>query len=428
MSAFVIALSIPLLPIFGAITIGEAAIKARQKGSTLKEELSNILNENDSHLIEKFHSETTIIFRQEIDDFIEELTKLNVSETQLNSIKENLLDLFDEWDKILEIRLIKKDKILTVYDITLSELQTLSEKKLLELKNKINEIKTSILSENKKTKKYINNSISKDNPIKNFNKIDKNYKIELFHYFNKLAKIDKNSQKKYQSMIINLNNYSSQRAKLLLDEIKLIYAKRKKELIMTEIYKEELNKLYSKTINYKYKKELEKTLQKKIITKKEYEKLFLKLKKSILLQEQIKKDTKLLATDLSKLLNETNYTIIENEQEFIDKFSHHKRIIIPIKNTEYKVIMQLNKNNEILTRFVKVVSENNLSTSEKLRDKSELKKWCNIQKKIYEKIRENFDININIIEDEESDVLYVIDNEKKISKNLSKGNKWKKQF
>ncbi len=117
MSAFVIALSIPLLPIFGAITIGEAAIKARQKGSTLKEELSNILNENDSHLIEKFHSETTIIFRQEIDDFIEELTKLNVSETQLNSIKENLLDLFDEWDKILEIRLIKKDKILLLFII-----------------------------------------------------------------------------------------------------------------------------------------------------------------------------------------------------------------------------------------------------------------------------------------------------------------------
>jgi hypothetical protein len=417
MSAFVITVAIPLLPIFGAVTIGEAAINARKKGSSFKEELKKILDENDSDLIEQLHSETKIIFQQEIHNFIKELNEANITLTEIEYFSKKLEEILNEWDKILEIKLIKKDKILTVYDITLSELQTLSEKKLLELKEKINEIKTEIFVKNEKkitTPTKLNKTFDTNNS-------KENYKEKILDYYNKLINIDDTFKERYQNLINGLSDFSSQRAKLIFDEIKLIYTKRKKELIKTKIYKEELSKFKPKINKEELKKDLENILKKQIITKKEYENIFIKITKEIILNEKITDQKKLLAEKLSKSLKETHYTIIENEKEFINNIINNKRIILPIKNENYRVVVQLNKNNELLTRFIKIVdNKKNISTSEKLKDKSELKKWCNIQKKVYEKLSKDFKLNIKIVEDDEADILYIIDDKKNQNQRMKK--------
>lgn len=409
MSAFVIALSIPLLPVFGAIKLGEAAIKSKKNNTTLKEELENILNENDSDLIEKFHTDTKIIFKQEIENFLDELVKSNITREKINLIKKNLSEIINEWDKILEIKLLKKDKIITVYDITLSELQALSEEMILKLKDKINEIKTDVIYEKSKTinLKKEKTLYKKENKTHNSNQ----NKEKLFYYYNELIRINPDLQDKYKFLISDLKDYSSQRAKLLIEEIKLIYAKNKRILIKTQIYKEELYKLYSKTSNPKLKNKLENLIKQKTFTKKEYENLYMTVTKDILLNESLEKQKSSLVRSISKLLKDTNYVIINNEEDFINRLSNSKRIIVPVKDDDYKVVIQINDNNEILTRFVKIIDDKkNISTSEKLKDKSELKKWCSIQKKVYEELSKNFHISTKIIEDDESDILYIIDN------------------
>lgn len=102
----------------------------------------------------------------------------------------------------------------------------------------------------------------------------------------------------------------------------------------------------------------------------------------------------------------------------IKKLINKEKVSLSVKNKDYKVVLALNKNNTLLTRFIKTVNSEsditNITSSPRIIDNENLKKWCSLQKIFQEKLKSTgIELVQNIIEDDEHDVLYVVD------KNLS---------
>ncbi len=212
-----------------------------------------------------------------------------------------------------------------------------------------------------------------------------------------------------------LKNHTSQKAKLFLDDLKLEYGKIKSSYLWTEVYRERLNEFFQqlKTLNtndLNIITDINKILQSQIINEITYDNIFERIQNEF--EVQIEKAA--LASQVIASLEELNYVVISDKEQLIAKLFNKEKIALPVVGQTYQVVVALNKKNTLLTRFVKTVSSQkdieNVSTSDKLQDKENLKKWCSLQETFQENLKKaGINTVQEIIEDEESDVLYIVD-------------------
>lgn len=212
-----------------------------------------------------------------------------------------------------------------------------------------------------------------------------------------------------------LKNTASQKAKLFLADVRLHYEKVKSSHIWTQIYRESIEELF-KQLNTTYisnqslKQDIENILQFKTINENTYDNIFERIQNEL----QIQKEKMIIATQLISSLNSLNYLVISDNETLVSKLMNKEKIILPVSNQSYQIAVAINKDNSILTRFVKTVHNQkdieNISTSDRLHDNENLKKWCSLQATLQENMKHaGIDTIQEVVEDEESDILYIVD-------------------
>jgi hypothetical protein len=242
-----------------------------------------------------------------------------------------------------------------------------------------------------------------------------NYLDAITKTLNNLKEVDTELYEFKQNQLNKLKNVTSQKAKLFLDDLKLEYAKAKSNYLWTAVYKESIKELYQQlnmtnTNDLSLKNDIENMLISRFIDEKNYDDIFDRIHNEL----EIQKDKIALATQIIASLEELNYVVISDKEQLTTKLLNKEKVMLPVNNQAYQVAIALNKDNSILTRFVKTVSSQkdveNISTSDKLQDNDNLKKWCSLQAVFQESLKKvGIDTVQEIIEDEESDVLYIVD-------------------
>lgn len=246
-------------------------------------------------------------------------------------------------------------------------------------------------------------------------KSEHNYIDDILEILEKLKEFDIELYELKRNQFNQLKNHTSQKAKLFLDDLKLEYGKIKSSYLWTEVYRESLNEFFQqlKTLNtndLNIITDINKILQSQIINEITYDNIFERIQNEF--EVQIEKAA--LASQVIASLEELNYVVISDKEELIAKLFNKEKIALPVVGQTYQVVVALNKKNTLLTRFVKTVSSQkdieNVSTSDKLQDKENLKKWCSLQETFQENLKKaGINTVQEIIEDEESDVLYIVD-------------------
>jgi hypothetical protein len=242
-----------------------------------------------------------------------------------------------------------------------------------------------------------------------------NYLEAITQTLNNLKEFDTELYEFKQNQLNKFKNITSQKAKLFLDDLKLEYAKAKSNYLWTAVYKESIKELYQQlniaNINDpSLKNDIEYMLISRSIDEKNYDDIFDRIHNEL----EIQKEKIALATQIIASLEELNYVVISDKEQLTTKLLNKEKVMLPVNNQAYQVAIALNKDNSILTRFVKTVSSQkdieNVSTSDKLQDNDNLKKWCSLQAVFQESLKKvGIDTVHEIIEDDESDVLYIVD-------------------
>jgi len=227
------------------------------------------------------------------------------------------------------------------------------------------------------------------------------------------------------------DSISEQKIKLFYDDLKIKYGKIKVETIWTKVYKSSLE-TFKKAEDMKNNLDLLNSIEglcnQKQITESNYNKLYKRIQEKIISEHNKKKnvDVDTIVTALEQL----NYLVIdENRDQIVSKLSNKKKVELSVKDKDYRVVIKLNDDNKLLTRFVRVVKHKEdvkrLSTSERLQDAENLKKWCRHQKDFMHNLKgDGSEIDQTIIEDEESEILYVVDSSKEV---IQRNNRYTKE-
>ncbi len=221
-----------------------------------------------------------------------------------------------------------------------------------------------------------------------------------------------------------------QKLKLFYDNLKLEYGKIKVMAIWTNIYKESL-------LTFKNEEpikndpnlthSIDSLLDQNQISENMYDQLYHKIQVKLTSAHE-QQEKSLEADKIVTALEKLNYLVIDNNKEnIVDKLSKKEKVELAVKDKDYMVVVRFNNDNNLLTRFVRVVGDKKdierLSSSEKLKDTENLKKWCKHQKDFMRYINHNgLDIDQTIVEDDENELLYVVDvgSKKEQQKNIQK--------
>ena len=112
-----------------------------------------------------------------------------------------------------------------------------------------------------------------------------------------------------------------------------------------------------------------------------------------------------------------DYFVINDTNDLEVKLENKENIILDIKGKDYSVFLKINDKNELLTRFVRKIDseddEKNITDSQKIIDKENLKHWCSLYGKFSKELLEDkIIIEVNTIEDDEADVIYYVNRNK----------------
>ncbi len=230
-----------------------------------------------------------------------------------------------------------------------------------------------------------------------------------------LKKIKEYDTHLYEEKFVEVNTFknpSSQKAKLFFKSLKMEYGRVKSNYLWANFYKKSIIKLSQELSesNSEILLDIQKFLKLNHIDEDRHYDLFEKIQYAI--EEEI--ESREIAEKTIKSLVKLNYTVIEDSDMVIDKLAAGEKVTLPVKNQDYQVVIALNKENTILTRFIKTVKSqkeiDNITSSQKLKDSENLKKWCSLQSKLQEGFQHlGMEVEQNIMEDEESDILYIVD-------------------
>ena len=264
--------------------------------------------------------------------------------------------------------------------------------------------------------------------------IDKNELKQqvLLEVYDALTELNTYSQKLYNQKLSELEkikNASKQKIEFFYSSLKLDLGKAKSDYVWTRTYKKSiedvLNRLNNNisSIDEDLSKKIEKFLTLDFIDEHRYDELFMLIQTTI--EEQIFREE--MASILTKALETLDYVVVDNLTDVAAKLINREKVILSTDSNEYKIVIVLNKENTILTRFVRIVEDEkeirNATTSQKIVDKEHVKKWCASQTLLQEQLESlGLDLDLNIVEDENSDILYMIDRDKENNRNKQKIN------
>lgn len=239
--------------------------------------------------------------------------------------------------------------------------------------------------------------------------------------FEDLNKWDKTISEHYQNEFKKIKNIQTQKGRLFLDTLKRIHSQLKVNFRWSEIYKNELVSLQKELLSNESKnndliQDIENILKHNFIDENKYYEIFQRIQEEI----EFHKFNIAFTNNIVLALEELDYLVIDDNKELIKKLINKEKVSLSVKDKDYKVVLALNKNNTLLTRFIKIVANdsdlNNITSSQRIIDNENLKKWCSLQKEFQEKLKlTGTEVLQNIIEDDEHDVLYIVD--KNISDN-----------
>jgi predicted metal-dependent hydrolase len=221
-----------------------------------------------------------------------------------------------------------------------------------------------------------------------------NIKKEAKEYYEKLRKISETEAERLKSLYEELIKSDDKfRINLILEEIKYIYARKKKQFVESEILKEMISKYLSEDVPQSLKEEIKAFLGREIVSEEEYKHLNSRIIRHLMEKEErksvSKEDIDKLSSFLSESLRKLGYQIVNDEAIERLKKGEMVEINTPF-GEDYVVRIRLDEKGTLAFKFVRYVEdENNLSMYEKEKDKAIAKQWCNNQKEIIEFLRNN---------------------------------------
>jgi predicted metal-dependent hydrolase len=256
-----------------------------------------------------------------------------------------------------------------------------------------------------------------------------NIKKEAKEYYEKLRKISEAEAERLKSLYEELIKSSDKfRMNLILEEIKYVYARKKKQIVKSETLKEMISKYLDEDIPQSLKEEIEAFLEKEIVSEEEYKHLNSRIIRHLIEKEErksvSKEDIDKLSRFLSESLRKLGYQIVNDEAIERLKKGEVVEINTPF-GEDYVVRIRLDEKGILTLKFVRYVEdENNLSMYEKEKDKVIAKQWCNNQKEIIEFLRNNgIVLELKNIMEPEDRFYY----EKKEKRKSIEGQTWEKE-
>jgi hypothetical protein len=221
-----------------------------------------------------------------------------------------------------------------------------------------------------------------------------NIKKEAEEYYEKLRKISEAEAERLKSLYEELIKSDDKfRISLILEEIKYIYARKKKQFVESETLKEMISKYLSEDLPQSLKEEINAFLEREIVSEEEYKDLNSRITRHLMEKKErksiSKEDIDKLSRFLSESLKKLGYKIVNDEA--IEKLKKGEVVEINTPfGEDYVVRIRLDEKGILTLRFVRYVEdENNLSMYEKEKDKAIAKQWCNNQKEIIEFLKNN---------------------------------------
>jgi hypothetical protein len=183
------------------------------------------------------------------------------------------------------------------------------------------------------------------------------------------------------------------RINLILEEIKYVYARKKKQFVKSETLKEMIKKHLDEDIPQSLKEEINAFLEKEIVSEEEYKHINSRIIRHLMEKKErksiSKEDIDKLSRFLSESLRRLGYQIVNDEAIERLKKGEVVEINTPF-GEDYVVRIRLDEKGILAFKFVRYVEdENNLSMYEKEKDKAIAKQWCNSQKEIIEFLKNN---------------------------------------
>ena len=362
----------------------------------------NILNKNKLVEIQKEFQTLYMSWRVET-------VSNNLRQSIISSMNQYILKLKVQLNDALDYEALQKERLRIKKEI--EEQERLNREKKLRIKKEISEQARSIEEE-------IYEVI-----IPNVNSKIKTYIKEVDFMLERAKKYDQDFYARQKEKFEKLLDTSfEQKLKLFYDNLRLEYGKIKTNAIWTNVYKESLESFKTEEpINNDpdLMHSIDSLLEQKQISENMYDQLYAKIQEKITFFQENQTET-LEADRIIAALEKLNYLVIdENKEQIVEKLSKQEKVEIPVKDKDYRVVVKYNHDDTLLTRFVRVVQDKKdierLSASEKLQDTENLKKWCKHQKDFIQYLNhDDLELEQTIIEDDESEVLYIVD------KNLKK--------
>lgn len=271
--------------------------------------------------------------------------------------------------------------------------------------------------EEEKVTLYINTTKAKNK--------NQHFKNEIKIFAKKLNDYDSDIYKSIEKLIFEANEESfEQRLEIIKNQVKLKYGQVKEMTVLTNIYKNDLEKAKLLITNYKNNnnliEEINFKLGSKYINKAEFYELSAKIREFIVFSEKEifqKTQKQELIQNISKNLNMLGYEVINNDEESIlEKLKMGEIIYFDTQWENYKVLVRINQQDEIATRLVKLVAsekdKNHISSYQKQKDQEIAKAWCKDYDKFIESLQKNgIDISVKLRkEPEQEDIQYIVDN------------------
>lgn len=394
-------------------------VQENQMNIELKNERDKVINkiENLNKVLQNPISNYDKI-NQEATELVEEINELIIRNQSINYQKQEIINQIKKYqNKIKNVEEIKN------VEQIIKNPHNFHTKDIENLLNKIEDAYISYELEIKVTKSEAEN---------------KKRELTLQKIRENLLKIKEIDLETYQKVIHkyeNLENLDESYLKILYDQSQLDFSNLQTKKIRTDIYKiqlellkhnidnilktvekdAELKEFYPKTL--KIFQNIDDLIKQKFIEKEEFEKLrlkFIEVYNSILKKIEYLQTQKLLQKNIKETLEKIGYQIIDSL--LIEKLTKGEIIYIDIPySDEYKVQLRLTEDNQIYFRLVKFTDSLTPTSYEKQKDLEIAQKWCKDYDKILELLKENGIIieNIKRIEPEETEITYILKEEKK---------------
>ncbi|MGJ0356316.1 hypothetical protein [Aliarcobacter cryaerophilus] len=264
-----------------------------------------------------------------------------------------------------------------------------------------------------------NNKIQKSKDVQLEKK--ENYAEIIDFYLQKIGNVNQKVFLNEKTKLENIKDFTSQRAKLFLDSLKLLYLELNIKNNKIEYYRNSILNMYNilKSINLKDLNLIERIdnfLKSDIDSEDIYNNLY-KIMQEKYEELYIKNTEQEQLNNIINSLQKLDYLVIDDKKDLENKLRNKENIILDSKDKDYAIFIKINKENQLLTRFVrKIDSEDdkkNITDSQKILDKENLQHWCSLLDDFSKELKnEGIIYETNIIENNKSDVLYYFDRNK----------------